>query len=199
MTPRHISAAFQGCTNRFVHPSISRLRSRTGQAMVESLIVLLVLVAGFLFFFDFSYGVVARLLLHNGVSRVARADTVGFNPFHQTKCYRVSMIPVSGRRTSSANTSSLQDPWVELAFVKAYLSSETASEARGILDYERWETLDHHVSRKNDLIHVSGNFSIPTQMPAKLASFSGVAKNSDELTVSAEWSIEDHASYYLSR
>ena len=66
--------------------------------MIESLIVLVFLLAAFYFLYDFAYAAVARTLLENGAASAARADAVGFNDFQQAKSLRVGMIPVSGRR-----------------------------------------------------------------------------------------------------
>lgn len=167
--------------------------------MLESLIVLILLVTGFLLFFDFSYGIVTRILLHNGVARVARADAVGFNEFHRSKCYHVSMIPVSGKRITPDAARGTLGAGSELAYVRAYLSSESPAEARGTLHYERWPDLKHHISRKNDLIHVKGDLRVEKQLPRQFGEIIGVLSQSDEHKLSAEWSIEDHASFYLKK
>lgn len=73
-TRRHggFVAAVPGC-RRSRGPWASR-GGRSGQALVESLLVVLVLLAGFFFFYDFTYGAVTRLLLNNAAGRAARAD-----------------------------------------------------------------------------------------------------------------------------
>lgn len=175
---------------------------RRGQAMVESLIVVLVLVGVFLFFLDFSVNVVSRLLLQNASARAARADTVGFNDFQRMKAFRVSMIPVSGKREIPAPERGVTGFASELAFIRAYLQAETFGEANGILRYARWDNLSHTVRRKNHEVHVSARFEIPQQVPHKLAEFFGAAPEAarDGLQpITAEWAIEDHASHYLVR
>ncbi len=184
-----------------------------GQAMLESLVVLLVLLAGFFFFYDFSYGVVTRLLLNHATARVARADAVGFNEFHRAKTLRVGLIPVSGRRTVPDGDRVVAGAAGELALVRTFLQSEDWADANGILVYDRWSRLTHRVRRRNDLCEVTTSFSVPEQMPWKLGRLFGVARVSaedeeDEPTcpyvagwqeVRAQWAIEDHASYYLRR
>lgn len=199
MTAKHASPPPRGCTKTVVRPRVFFQKSRAGQAMVESLIVLIILVAGFLLFFDFSYGIITRLLLHNGVARVARADAVGFNEFHRTKCYRVSMIPVSGRREAPEAARGVRGAGMELSYIRAYLTTQHASEARGTLHYERWPELKHHISRNNDLIRVKGEMSIEKQLPRRFGELLGLFSESDEQKITAEWSIEDHASFYLEK
>lgn len=199
MTPRHALHSGQGCTKGFVRPCVAFCRARSGQAMLESLIVLIILIGGFFLFFDFTYDVVTRLLLHNGVARAARADTVGFNSFHRTKSYRVSMIPVSGERLTPEKDRGVRGAAMELAYVRAYLASANATEAKGILDYERWDNLSHTISRSNDRIDVAGEFVIPRQLPQQFGALIGADSFDRENTIKAKWSIEDHASYYLTR
>lgn len=177
---------------------------RAGQAILESLIVVIFLVGAFLFFFDFAYSLTARLMLENAAARAARADTVGFNAFQRTKSLRSGMIPVSGRR-EVPDADRAPDSFVsELAFVRAYLRSQSAAEARGILHYERWDDLSHSVDRGNNEIHVTAAFRLPLQLPEKIAGFFGVIPSGDGSDpafrkLTSEWSIEDHASHYLIR
>lgn len=199
MTPKHASHSKQGCTKHHVRPCALLCKSRAGQAILESLIVLILLVAGFLLYFDFAYDVVSRLLLYNGVARAARADTVGFNNFHRLKSYRVGMIPVSGARITPEKERGVYGPQMELAFARAYLAAENTVDARGILHYERWDDLKHSLSRGNDMIYVKGEFTVPKQLPQRFGSLIGVTSSSDKTTFDAKWSIEDHASLYLSR
>lgn len=170
---------------------------RSGQAMLESIIVLIVLLAGFLLYFDFTYGIVTRLLLNNAVARAARADTVGFNDFHRTKSYRIGMIPVSGKRERPEPERGVRGMAMELAFAQAYLRSETPAEARGLLHYERWPNLSHHITRSNDLITVKGEFHIPKQYSRRLGEMIGILPKTLDSHVTAEWAMEDHASLYL--
>ena len=108
---------------------------RRGQAIVESLIVVLLTVAAFLFFQDFATGLVARLLLDNAAANAARADAVGFNDFHRAKSMRVGLIPVSGRRLVPDGGRGVAGAAGELALVRTYLQARDWPEADGILDY----------------------------------------------------------------
>lgn len=172
--------------------------SKRGQAIIESLLVLLILLAAFFFFFDFTYGVVTQLHLNNAAARAARADTVGFNSFHTRKAIRVAMLPVSGKRLVPDGARIVANAEGELALVRTYLQSETESDARGILHYERWDTLQHAVHRKHHLTESHLTFEMPLSMPSQLGALFG-AKISPTGTrkLSSWWQMEDHASTYL--
>ncbi len=176
--------------------------------MVESLIVLILLLAGFLLFYDFAYGAVARLLLDNATARAARADTVGFNDFHRTKAFRVGMIPVAGKRLVPDGERTVEGTYSELSLIRTYLQSENWSDADGILDYERWHGLTHQIEHRGNRCEVYGSFKLPLQLPARLgAMFSSeyvgescsTCNTPRTQTIKSTWQIEDHASYYLLR
>ncbi|MEG1787943.1 MAG: hypothetical protein RR268_01810 [Kiritimatiellia bacterium] len=170
------------------------LRARRGQAMIESLLVLIVLVAGFCFFFDFAYGAVSRLLLNHAAARAARADTVGFNHFQQLKNARVALIPVSGKGTVPAGRKLSASS--ELALIRTYLQSEGEAEASGILNYERWERLTCQSQRKGHETAVKLSMELPALLPWKLGALLGVS-GAETLTLQTEWRMEHHAKLYL--
>ncbi len=170
--------------------------SRRGQAILESLLVLIVLVAGFCFFFDFAYGAVARLLLANGTARAARAAAVGFNDFQQEKALKVGIIPVAGKRLVPADQRARG--LNELSYVRAYLQCETAADARGMLDYERWHTLSGRTRRSGNEVEIAATMVLPRSMlPWRLGQLLGLVPTGSEATVRSTWAIEDHAEHYL--
>lgn len=171
--------------------------SRRGQAILESLLVLIVLVAGFCFFFDFAYGAVARLLLANGAARAARAATVGFNDFQQLKALRVGVIPVAGKRLVPVDRRARGLD--ELSYVRAYLQCEREADARGMLDYERWHTLSGRTRRKGDAVEIAAAMVLPRSMPWRLGQLLGLVPTGSEATIRSVWSIEDHAEHYLEK
>jgi Flp pilus assembly protein TadG len=174
------------------------MRAKRGQAILESLIVLLVLLAAFFFFFDFTYGIVAQLHLNNAAARAARADAVGFNSFHRAKAIRVATIPVAGKRLAPGDGRIVNGPEAELALARSLLQSQNDSEARGILHYERWDTLQHAVRRKGDITTSTVSMEIPRSLPTRLGSLFGAQMNPEGMRrLTATWGIEDHASYYL--
>lgn len=176
------------------------MRHKRGQAILESLIVLLVIVAAFFFFFDFTYGVVTQLHLNNAAARAARADTVGFNSFHRQKAIRVAMLPVSGKRLVPDEGRVVNGPEGELGLVRSYLQSQDDPEARGILHYERWDTLHHAVHRSGNRTRSDITFEIPVSLPSRLGQLFGARLTPQQTRqLKATWSIEDHASYYLQK
>lgn len=172
---------------------------RKGQAMVESLIVLLVLLAALFFFYDFAYATIARIFLNNAVARAARADAVGFNDFHRKKGFNVAMIPVAGERLVPEPTRGIQ--WnipTELHYVQSYLGCLTQADAWGTLDYDGWYRLSHKVNRSPEKSTITASYSIPKTMPAKLAGLFGIQQQEgEEEVLNAKWEIENHASFYL--
>ena len=174
---------------------VYRLSSRKGQAILESLLVLIVLVAGFCFFFEFAYGAVARLLLANGAARAARAATVGFNGFQQLKALRVGVIPVAGKRLVPADRRARGLD--ELSYVRAYLQCEREADARGMLDYERWHTLSGRTRRKGNEVEIAAAMVLPRSMPWRLGQLLGLVPTGSEATIRSVWSIEDQAERYL--
>ncbi len=181
-----------------VCPTLLPMRAKRGQAILESLIVLLVLLAAFFFFFDFTYGVVAQLHLNNAAARAARADTVGFNAFQRSKAIRVATIPIAGKRLVPDASRTLNGPEAELALARSLLQSHNESEARGILHYDRWESLRHDVRRKGHLSTSTVSMEIPRSLPARLGALFGAKVTPEGMRrLTATWGIEDHASYYL--
>jgi hypothetical protein len=174
------------------------MRGKRGQAILESLIVLLVILAAFFFFFDFAYGMVVQLHLNNAAARAARADTVGFNSFQRLKAVRVAMLPVSGKRLVPDEGRVVPTPEEELALVRTMLQCESEAEVRGVLFYERWETLGHKVDRDGLRTESEVSFELPLSAPSRLTSlFGAVISPTNTRRFSAKWAIEDHASYYL--
>ena len=109
----------------------------SGQAMLETVIALV-----FVFFSVFSLialsrMLMARIVLDHAAARAARARSVGFNDFMCRKAARAAMIPVAGRRLWPARDF---EGFGELARVPVYLASRDESEARGVLEYEYWNT-----------------------------------------------------------
>lgn len=170
---------------------------RGGQAIVESLIVLLVLLVGFFCFYDFAYGVVTRMLLQNGAARSARAATVGFNEFHRTKALRLGIIPVAGERLVPDKSRFPAGQLNELSFFRAYLQTETEPDARGMLLYERWNNLRHSLTEEEHALSVSVWLPLKRAMPWGLAKMMGVSPITGPASVQVTWPIENHARLYL--
>lgn len=141
---------------------------RRGQAMIETVVVVLLLSFVFLGLFQFAELFTTRIVLDHAAARAARARAVGFNHFMVEKTARVATIPVAGTRLtpSDADLGITDDLTVdagtigmtidralsmsaasptanaELARVPEYLASTAPGYSRGILDYELWDAMD---------------------------------------------------------
>ena len=114
-------------------------RARPGQAMIETVLAVLVITFVFLVLFRLSHMLTGKILLEHAAMRVARARAVGFNDFMCVKAARVATIPIAGKRLWP-----LDDDFgygQELARVRTYLESPDGPRARGLLEYEGWNEL----------------------------------------------------------
>lgn len=110
---------------------------KRAQAMVETLIAVLVIMVIFTSAFTLSRKLAARTLLDYAAARAARARAVGFNDFMCFKSARAAIIPVAGKRLWP-----IEGGFDEVARVPIYLSSENPARANAILEYENWHTTD---------------------------------------------------------
>lgn len=110
---------------------------KRAQAMVETLIAVLVIMLIFTGAFSLSRKLAASTLLDYGAARAARAKAVGFNDFMCRKSARAAIIPVAGKRLWP--TGKGVD---EVSRVPIYLSSENPPRANAILEYEYWHGTD---------------------------------------------------------
>lgn len=113
---------------------------RDGQAMVETVIAVLIVTFAFLCLFRLSRMLTGKIMLEHAAMRVARARAVGFNDFMCRKAARVAVIPAAGRRLWPADSEELGYP-AELARVSIYMNAPNAGVANGVLEYEGWRNL----------------------------------------------------------
>lgn len=154
-------------TGKFFHPLSSRLSA--GQAMVESIIIILITLSLLFGLLQVAHAFASREILNHAAARAARARTVGFNHWMCQKVMRVAAIPSSGKMIApnldtdfdsslkeavqTKNNGSLWD-WslnasthsergiMEAARIPEYLASENNERADQILDYEGWSTIE---------------------------------------------------------
>ncbi len=150
---------------------------RNGQAMIES--VFMIIVAGLCFFAVFQYANVfaAKAVLSHAATRAARSRAVGFNQFMVDKSVRVAAIPASGRRltpefagidpaiTAALKKNSASDIWdlalrsstrspgtqLEVGRIPDYMESINNPTAENILDYELWDALSVDIDEPPNL------------------------------------------------
>ena len=148
---------------------------RGGQAMLETLLVMLVMCLLFFGLLQVALVFNAHEVLHHSAARAARARAVGFNDWMVTKAQRVAAIPNSGRMLEPTDLTPplpFLDPdatpgknwdravsraagWrrsprtaIELARIPEYLDAANHLRGEAILDYEEWENEAFDVSFK---------------------------------------------------
>jgi len=146
-----------------------------GQAMIESVFVIIAACLCFLALFQYANLFAAKMTLTHAATRAARARSVGFNQWMVEKAARAAAIPVSGKSlipfaVSSTPSSILQSGnygriWdaalltspvsakaqLERARVPEYMGSVNSPTAREILDYELWENMSLSLEEPLDL------------------------------------------------
>ena len=119
---------------------------RRGQAMVETLLAVLVITGLFFALFELSRLLTGKIMLEHAAMRVARARAVGMNEFMCLKAARIAVIPVAGRRLRPDENDERKD-MNETALARMYMRTPDASYANGLLRYERWDDLAVHPGR----------------------------------------------------
>ena len=114
-------------------------KSHSGQAMVETVLAVLVISFLFLALFRLSHMLTGKIMLEHAAMRVARARAVGFNEFMCVKAARVSVIPVAGKRLWPEDEGF--DLQMERARLPIYMQPKDAAIARGVLEYDGWNRL----------------------------------------------------------
>lgn len=156
---------------------------RSGQAMVESVLVIIVACFCFLTVFQYANLFAAKAVLTHAAARAARARCVGFNEWMVTKSARVAAIPACGKRlvpasagVDSAITTALSqkrvgDIWdlalvsstqapgiaMELARLPDYMDSQNDPTGSNILNYELWDALTVDTEESANLDGTSAN------------------------------------------
>lgn len=150
---------------------------RRGQAMIESVLVMIVACFCFLAIFQYANLFAAKAVLTHAAARAARARTVGFDHWMVEKSARVAAIPACGKRLTPVSagvdsaitealsqnrvgavwdlalTSSTRSPGeqLELGRLSAYMDSDNSGRAENILDYELWDDLNIAIDESADL------------------------------------------------
>jgi hypothetical protein len=146
-----------------------------GQAMIESVFVIIVACLCFLALFQYANLFAAKMTLTHAATRAARARTVGLNHWMVEKAARAAAIPVSGRSlipfgvpsTPALNTQGVSPGriWdaalraspvsakaqLERARVPEYMGSVNSPTSQEILNYELWEDMDLSLEEPLDM------------------------------------------------
>ena len=127
----------------------SKPLQRAGQAMIETVLAVLIITSLFLCLFTLAHRLTAKILLEHASMRVARARAVGMNRFMCLKTARLSVVPVAGERLWPKDKALTVAE--ELGRFENYLLSEDESVARGILEYEGWNRLSVPLGDESDV------------------------------------------------
>ena len=145
---------------------------RSGQALLETLLVLLVLCLMLFGFLQAALAIGGRDILHHAASRAARARAVGFNEWMAEKAARVAAIPVSGRLLSDGIGYDAAEDGDLAAFERAripeYLASENHARAAYVLDYSEWERGSFRFSEHGPMLAGEGALSYGVRQDAPL-------------------------------
>ena len=128
-----------------------------GQAMIETVLAVLVVSFAFLALFRLSHMLTGKILVEHAAMRVARARSVGFNDFMCKKSARIAVMPVAGKRLWPEGWSF--DDSRELSRVPIYMRSADGAVARGVLEYDGWNRLSVEPGDGTD-VRTSLGFSI---------------------------------------
>ena len=175
---------------------------RSGQAMLESIIAMIVILLLFLALFNLSDQIRAKLLVENAATKCARARTVGYNDFMVRKIARLSTMPAAGKcltlADSDGGTLSLQSRYYK---IDDYLMSEYEAQANAILNFELWKN-------GNTFIHATSGSSpataTVTQRRPEVSGLNALAtgkkdegSDGNHATISASATVEAHYPDYL--
>ncbi len=176
-------------------PNAGRPGNRSGQALIESCIVILLLCLICFGLLQISRLFAAQEIMDYAASRGARARTVGFNQFMVFKAVRVGTIPSAGLLSFPSidgGPSAQQD--VEEARIPLYLGAERHGNLSGILDYELWDDVEysHQQTGFGDQVDFQVYQDIPFTFPLHQLYYAG-----DSLEIRGEASMEKHFPLYL--
>ena len=142
---------------------------RRGQAMVETLLAVLVITGLFLALFTLSRMLTGKIMLEHAAMRVARARAVGMNAFMCEKVARVAVIPVAGERLKPGKDDE-RGNMSEPALARMYMRTPDSNYADGLLRYANWDklTIDPntggatHTAMRTDWFDLRGEAEVDT-------------------------------------
>lgn len=108
--------------------------------MIESIVVMFFLCIVFFLVYEYSNLLNARTMVDYAAARAARARAVGFNDFMITKTVRVATAGVAGECRSKTDEGDDLSTSAIVSRMGSYLEIEHETDAKGILDFELWDT-----------------------------------------------------------
>ena len=117
-----------------------RFAVHRGQAMIETVLAVLVITFLFLALFKLSQMLTGKIMLQHAAMRVARARAVGMNEFWCIKVARVAVIPIAGERLNPGKDD-VRKNINEAALARVYMGTPDELYANGLLQYKDWDKL----------------------------------------------------------
>ncbi len=169
--------------------------NRSGQALIESCIVILFICLICFGLLQVSRFFAAREILDYAAARGARARTVGFNRFMLLKAVRVGTIPSAGRLEFPGVAGGLSEQQaVEEARIPLYLGAEWPGHLGGILQYEYWPDIgfSQQETALGNQIELQVWQTIPFTFPLHRLYYAG-----DSIEIRGQTAMENHYPLYL--
>jgi hypothetical protein len=179
------------------------LRGKSGQAMIETIIVMVFLLIAFFTISQFADNFRARLVTDYAAGRCARSRSVGLNDYMILKIARVATMSIAGENMLPDYATSPLSASEMIGRSGNYLASQYESQAHGVLDFELWR------NNKTSVNTITGGEKITAtvkqlrpqffSLPSFLAKGKSNKKEDDEVNASIEasHSIEAHYPDYL--
>lgn len=195
------------------------LRPKSGQSLVESCIVTILICMILCVLLQISQLFAAKEILTYAAGRGARAKTVGFNQFMVYKTVRIGAIPNAGKLVSpelptfSSAGGSTWTPdqgytrWSqalsggepvspqlleETPRIPLYLGADWWGQLPAILDYDDWDSITHSCAFNGDLIEFEVAQTYPLKYP-----FHRTFYFADDIQLEGHADLEDHAALYM--
>lgn len=118
----------------------ARSGRRGGQAMVETVVVMIFLCLAFFLTYEYANLFNVHTVLDYAAARAARARAVGFDDFMVTKVVRVATASVAGKCRSLTDENEGLSNATIISRMGSYLETMFESETKGVLDFELWDS-----------------------------------------------------------
>lgn len=174
--------------------------ARAGQAMVESILALLLLFFAVFALTQFADNLRARLLVDYAALRAARARAVGFNDYMVLKTARACTLPVAGECYSTDPRGKRLSRSQRAGRLADYLATGWEAQAASVLDFEYWRNNRTEVEAPDcrGLLEVSVVQRRPQFFSiANVASGLTDSEERDDATIRSVATIESHYPDYL--
>lgn len=114
------------------------MHRKRGQAMVETIVVLVFLLFAFFALFQFADNLRAKLLCEYAAGRCARAATIGLNEFMVTKTARIATMAAAGECLTKDGSGHALETGALVGRSPSYLECVNEAAAEQELDFDYW-------------------------------------------------------------